>query len=66
MRVAFGIIGGAFWTGGLNYLESLVSALQDRRNLGITPVLFAGPDADPSILDRLAPFFPEAPHISPA
>ena len=66
MRVAFGVIGGAFWTGGLNYLESLVSALQDRRSLGITPLLFAAPDADQAIVDRLAPYFPEPPRVSPA
>lgn len=66
MRVAFGIIGGGFWTGGLNYLESLVSAIRDRPSLGVEPILFAGPDADPAILDRLAPFLAEAPHVSSA
>lgn len=66
MRVAFGIIGGSYWTGGLNYLESLVSAIHEHRTLGITPVLFASPEADPAALDRLAPFLTEPPHISPA
>lgn len=66
MRVAFGIIGGGFWTGGLNYLESLISAIADRPSLGLKPLLFAGPDADPAILARLSPFLAEPPHISPA
>jgi glycosyltransferase involved in cell wall biosynthesis len=66
MRVAFGIIGGSFWTGGLNYIESLVSALHDHQSAGITPVLFATPDADAAALDRLSRFLTEPPHISPA
>lgn len=66
MRVAFGIIGGGFWTGGLNYLESLVSAIRDRPSLGVKPLLFAGPDADAATLDRLAPYLAEPPHISAA
>lgn len=66
MRVAFGIIGGSFWTGGLNYIESLVSALHEHPAAGITPVLFASPDADAAALGRLSRFLTEPPHISPA
>lgn len=66
MRVAFGIIGGSFWTGGLNYIESLVSALHEHPAAGITPVLFASPDADAAALDRLSRFLTEPPHISRA
>lgn len=66
MRVAFGIIGGSFWTGGLNYIESLVSALHEHPAAGIDPVLFASPDADAATLERLSRFLNERPHISPA
>lgn len=66
MRVAFGIIGGSFWTGGLNYLESLISALHEHPAAGVTPVLFASPDADAAALGRLSRFLSEPPHVSGA
>ena len=66
MRVAFGFIGGSFWTGGLNYLESLLSALHEHPSAGVTPVLFASPDADPAVLSRLSRFLSEPPHVSDA
>jgi glycosyltransferase involved in cell wall biosynthesis len=59
MRVAFTLIGGAGWTGGINYLENLLSALFEQPNCGVRPVLFAGTDTDPKILARLSPYLVE-------
>lgn len=64
MRVAFTLIGGAGWTGGLNYLENLLSALTEYPECGVEPLLFAGEDADPAVLKRLTPYLSEAPVIS--
>ncbi len=64
MRVAFTLIGGAGWTGGINYLENLLSALSEQAECNITPILFAGTDADTKVLDRLSPYLGEPPILS--
>ena len=61
MRVAFTLIGGASWTGGVNYLENLLSALSEQPDSGVKSLLFAGTDADPKLLARLSPFLAEPP-----
>jgi glycosyltransferase involved in cell wall biosynthesis len=66
MRVGFRLIGGDFWTGGLNYLESLLSVIQVHLGGQLTPVLFAGPHADPASLKRLSPLLPEPVRIDRA
>ena len=65
MRVAFTLIGGAGWTGGINYLENLLSALSEQTECNIIPVLFAGTDADAKVLSRLSPYLGEPPVLSP-
>jgi glycosyltransferase involved in cell wall biosynthesis len=64
MRVAFTLIGGAGWTGGANYLENLLSALNDSPHCQVSAVLFVGKDADPELVERLAPYLVEPPVIS--
>ncbi len=64
MRVAFTLIGGTFWTGGVNYLENLLSSLSEYPDCKVHPVLFAGTDADPKILARLSPYLAEPPILS--
>jgi glycosyltransferase involved in cell wall biosynthesis len=66
MRVAFGIMGGDFWTGGVNYLENLLSAIAERPSLGIDPVLMVGTDADPRRIERLAGYLSSPPVVSAA
>lgn len=65
MRVAFGLFGGAGWTGGINYLENLLSALSEQPECAVRPVLFAGTDAEPQLLARLSPYLSEPPILSP-
>lgn len=64
MRVAFTLIGGAGWTGGVNYLENLLSALHEYPECGVQPVLFAGEDVDAKVIARLAPYLAEPPIFS--
>jgi glycosyltransferase involved in cell wall biosynthesis len=64
MRVAFTLIGGSFWTGGVNYLENLLSALSEFPDCNVHAVLFAGTDADPGIIARLSPYLAEPPILS--
>jgi glycosyltransferase involved in cell wall biosynthesis len=64
MRVAFTLIGGAGWTGGVNYLENLLSALAEQPVCQVQSVLFAGTDADPKVLARLGPFLAEPPILN--
>lgn len=64
MRVAFTLIGGPGWTGGINYLENLLSALSEYPACQISPILFAGTDVDPGLLARLTPFLAEPPILS--
>jgi glycosyltransferase involved in cell wall biosynthesis len=66
MRIAFGLMGGDFWTGGVNYLENLLSAIAEHPSLGIEPVLMVGTNADPGRIERLARFLPVEPVVSPA
>lgn len=53
IKVAFTLFGGTGWTGGINYLENLLSAIAENPALALTPVLFCGNDADASIVGRL-------------
>ena len=64
MRVAFGIIGGEFWTGGLNYLENLLSAIADHSSLGLEPILCVGTDADIKLIDRFSKYLQSPPVVS--
>ena len=66
MRVAFGMIGGDFWTGGVNYLENLLSAIADSPSLGVEPVLVVGSDVDTKRVERLVKFLPSPVVVSPS
>ena len=61
MRVAFILFGGNHWTGGINYLVNLLSAIRELPGQPIEAVLFAGFDADPEIIDRLIPYLSASP-----
>ena len=61
MRVAFGLIGGAGWTGGVNYLANLLSALSEIPGRPVETVLFTGIDVDDKTLEMLAPYLSEPP-----
>jgi hypothetical protein len=64
VRVAFTLIGGAGWTGGVNYLENLLSALADYPECNVQSILFAGTDIDSDILERLSPYLVVPPILS--
>ena len=66
MRVAFTLIGGTGWTGGLNYLENLLSAISESGDSSIEIILFVGTDTDQVVIDRLSPFLSIAPIKSSA
>lgn len=63
MRVAFGLMGGSHWTGGVNYLVNLLTALADLPGRPVESLLFAGPNADGNVLARLQPFLAQRPHL---
>ncbi|MES2883672.1 MAG: glycosyltransferase family 1 protein [Pseudomonadota bacterium] len=52
IRVGFPMVGGAAWTGGLNYLINLLAALREYAPEAIEPVLFVEHEAQ---LPELAP-----------
>lgn len=54
MRVAFTLIGGRTWIGGLNYQVNLLSALVAYQAQEIIPVLFLGNDIDEALLDEFS------------
>lgn len=54
MRVAFTLIGGRGWMGGLNYQINLLSALVSYQAQTITPILFLGNDIDKELLDKFS------------
>ena len=64
MRVAFGLIGGSHWTGGLNYLVNLLSAIHENPDCLIEPVLFAGKEVSEEDLQLLLPYLTEPPRVS--
>ena len=64
MRVAFGLIGGSYWTGGLNYLVNLLSAIHENPDCLREPVLFAGEEVSKEDLQLLLPYLAEPPRIS--
>jgi glycosyltransferase involved in cell wall biosynthesis len=51
-RVAFTLIGGRGWMGGLNYQVNLLSALVAYQAQTVTPILFLGNDIDNDLLDK--------------
>jgi len=61
MKVAFSLIGGASWTGGLNYLKNLISVLADHKHLQIEPVLFVSQNSDNRSVELLKPYLSQSP-----
>jgi glycosyltransferase involved in cell wall biosynthesis len=53
IRLAFTLISRELWAGGYNYQRNLFAALHNYRRGEITPVIFAGMDADPGDLSGL-------------
>ncbi|WP_292361494.1 MULTISPECIES: glycosyltransferase family 1 protein [unclassified Methylophaga] len=51
-RVAFTLIGGHAWMGGLNYQVNLISALLEFENQRVEPILFLGDDVAIDVLER--------------
>jgi glycosyltransferase involved in cell wall biosynthesis len=61
MRVAFTLFGGHGWTGGMNYLVNLLSAISELPGRPIETILFTGYDADKEIVSRLTDYLSEPP-----
>jgi len=62
-RVAFTIFGGDGWTGGINYLRNLVSALAELPGRPVTPVLFVAPDTPVASLAEITPYLSQPPVV---
>ena len=56
MRIAFQLIGGKGWTGGINYLSNILSALTDLNDESIEPVFFVGNDVSDDELKQIAQY----------
>ena len=63
MRVAFTLFGGENWTGGMNYLRNLLSAVAEVPALGVEPVLFIAPDTAQSGVEMLSPYLAQPPVV---
>ena len=63
MRVAFSVFGGSGWTGGINYLRNLLSAVAELPGKPIEPVLFVAPETPGSSIDQLRPYLAEPPVV---
>ena len=61
MRVAFQLIGGGYWTGGLNYLVNLLSALAESGDKSIKPILFVGTNQNEKDIAAVLPYLSEPP-----
>lgn len=59
--MAFPLIGGGYWTGGLNYLVNLLSALAESGDKSITPILFVGTDQNEQDIAAILPYLSEPP-----
>ncbi len=62
-RVAFTVFGGDGWTGGINYLRNLLSALADLPNRPVEPVLFVAPETPTDAIATLRPFLVQPPVV---
>ncbi|PHR17373.1 MAG: hypothetical protein COA41_12205 [Sphingopyxis sp.] len=66
MRVAFVLPPGDSWTGGINYLDNLLSVFSENPQLGITPVLFHTAETNPAYVQRLKKHLGSEPICMPA
>ncbi len=56
MRVAFSLIGGKKWTGGIHYLKNLLAVLHEHARNEITPLIFSGENTPDKDIDLIRPF----------
>ncbi|MFN0159988.1 MAG: glycosyltransferase family 4 protein [Burkholderiales bacterium] len=63
MRVAFTLFGDDSWTGGINYLRNLLSALREVSSRDIELVLFVRPDVDLSATNILRSYLSGPPIV---
>lgn len=61
LRVAFTLFRDESWTGGVNFLRNLFSALAEVPGRPVVPVVFVAPGAKPGSLDSLRPFVQDEP-----
>ena len=64
-RVAFTVFGGDGWTGGINYLRNLLSALADLPARPVEAVLFVAPETPAESVAVLLPFLAQPPVVVP-
>ena len=65
MKVAFTVFADASWTGGLNYLRNLFSALAEVPGRPVVPVLFLAPGTPDKAFAPLLPYLATAPVVVP-
>lgn len=63
IRIAFTLFGDCSWTGGINYLRNLFSALSILPGRPLEPVLFISPDTNQDVIDSLRIYLNEPPII---
>ncbi len=63
MRVAFSVFGGDGWTGGINYLRNLLSAIHESPALGIEAILFIAPETSLDSIAALTPYLVQPPVV---
>jgi glycosyltransferase involved in cell wall biosynthesis len=66
IRVAFTLFRDESWTGGVNYLRNLFSALAELPGRPVVPVVFVAPGAKPGSLDSLRPYLQDEPVVVPS
>lgn len=64
-RVAFTVFGGDGWTGGINYLRNLISALAELPGKPVEPVLFVAPETPAQALAEIVPHLAQPPVVVP-
>lgn len=64
-RVAFTVFGGDGWTGGINYLRNLLSAMADLPGRPVEAVLFVAPETPAESISLLLPFLAQPPVVVP-
>ncbi len=63
IRVAFTLFGDGNWTGGINYLRNLFTAINSTPGNRVEPVLFVSPDTDQDIINFLQLYLNEPPIV---
>jgi len=63
MRVAFTVFGGSGWTGGLNYLRNLLSALAELPDRPVQSILFVSPETPRANIEQLRPYLSQDPVV---